>query len=103
MAASVLRCCMNAAVKVKRVSPSVSARRWLLSAAYSDSTLWEAREKDPQNLALLASNMDGLYERNLPVSSLTVSQFVDNISCREEVDQAEYYLYKSVQSVAANV
>ncbi|XP_019743771.1 small ribosomal subunit protein mS27 isoform X1 [Hippocampus comes] len=94
MAASVLRCCMNAAVKVKRVSPSVSARRWLLSAAYSDSTLWEAREKDPQNLALLASNMDGLYERNLPVSSLTVSQFVDNISCREEVDQAEYYLYK---------
>ncbi|XP_051923057.1 28S ribosomal protein S27, mitochondrial [Hippocampus zosterae] len=94
MAASVLRCYLNAAVKVKRVSPSVSARRWLLSAAYTDSTLWEAREKDPQNLALLASNMDGLYERNLPVSSLTVSQFVDNISCREEVDQAEYYLYK---------
>ncbi|XP_077379086.1 small ribosomal subunit protein mS27 [Festucalex cinctus] len=94
MAASVWRACMTAAVKVKRLSPSVLARRWLLSAAYSDTTLWEAREKDPQNLALLASNMDRTYEKNLPVSSLTVSQFVDNISSREEVDQAEYYLYK---------
>ncbi|XP_061134637.1 28S ribosomal protein S27, mitochondrial [Syngnathus typhle] len=94
MAASVLRRCMTAAVKVKRFSPSVSARRCLLSSAYSDTTLWEAREKDPQNLALLANNMDRLYDRNLPVSSLTVSQFVDNISCQEEVDQAEYYLYK---------
>ncbi|XP_061529373.1 28S ribosomal protein S27, mitochondrial isoform X1 [Phycodurus eques] len=94
MAASILRRSLTAAVKVNRLSPSVSGRRWLLSAAYSDRTLWEAREKDPQNLALLANNMDRIYERNLPVSSLTVSQFVDNISCREEVDQAEYYLYK---------
>ncbi|XP_057688981.1 28S ribosomal protein S27, mitochondrial [Corythoichthys intestinalis] len=94
MAASVLRRCLSAAIKVKHSSPSFSARRWLLSSAYSDTSLWEAREKDPQNLALLANNMDRIYERNLPVSSLTVSQFVDNISCREEVDQAEYYLYK---------
>ncbi|XP_061674328.1 28S ribosomal protein S27, mitochondrial [Syngnathoides biaculeatus] len=94
MAASILRRCLTAVVKVERFSPSVSGRRWLLSAAYSDTTLWEAREKDPQNLALLANNMDRIYDRNLPVSSLTVSQFVDNISCREEVDQAEYYLYK---------
>ncbi|XP_075955651.1 small ribosomal subunit protein mS27 [Anarhichas minor] len=94
MAASVWKRCVTAAVKVKCLSPSLSARRWMLSAAYTDTKVWEAREKDPQNLALLAATMDRTYDRNLPVSSLTVSRFVDNISSREEVDQAEYYLYK---------
>ncbi|CAN9513065.1 unnamed protein product [Ophioblennius macclurei] len=94
MAASLWQRCVTAAVKVKCFSPGFSARRWLLSAAYTDTQLWEAREKDPQNLAVLATTMDRTYDRNLPVSSLTISRFVDNISSREEVDQAEYYLYK---------
>ncbi|KAM3610174.1 uncharacterized protein V6R79_000086 [Siganus canaliculatus] len=94
MAASLWKRCVTAAVKVKCFSPSLSARRWLLSAAYTDTKVWEAREKDPQNLAVLATIMDRTYDKSLPVSSLTVSRFVDNISSREEVDQAEYYLYK---------
>ncbi|KAG7489489.1 hypothetical protein JOB18_013281 [Solea senegalensis] len=94
MASSVLKRCVTAVVKVKRFSPSFSARRWLLSAAYSDNKVWEAREKHPHSLAELAATMDKIYERKLPVSSLTVSRFVDNISSREEVDTAEYYLYK---------
>ncbi|KAM8866114.1 small ribosomal subunit protein mS27 [Synchiropus picturatus] len=94
MAACVLERCVTVAVKVKSLSPSFSARRWLLSAAYTDTKLWETREKDPQNLALLANSMDRTYEKNLPVSSLTMGRFVDNISSREEVDQTEYYLYK---------
>ncbi|XP_008334226.1 small ribosomal subunit protein mS27 [Cynoglossus semilaevis] len=94
MASSVLKRCVTAAVKVNRLSPSFTARRWLLSAAYTDTKLWESREKDPQNLAELASIMDRTYDKNLPVSSLTLSRFVENISSRDEVDQAEYYLYK---------
>ncbi|KAM9744325.1 small ribosomal subunit protein mS27 [Menidia menidia] len=94
MAASVLKRCLTATVKVKSLSPSLTVRRWLLSTAYTDAKVWEARERETQNLAVLANLMDRTYDRNLPVSSLTVSRFVDNISSREEVDQAEYYLYK---------
>ncbi|CAI5787360.1 Hypothetical predicted protein [Podarcis lilfordi] len=90
MAAPVLRRGLPVALR----SWAAAGRRCILSAAYVDSSTWEQREKDQQSLGELATLMDRTYERKLPVSSLTVFRFIDNITSREQVDQAEYYLYK---------
>ncbi|KAG8598528.1 hypothetical protein GDO81_002642 [Engystomops pustulosus] len=95
MAASML--CRSALLSRSRavsVGAAVSGRRFLLSAAYTSDKAWEKWEKESHSLADLAALMDKCYDRKIPVSSLVIARFIDNIQCKEEIEVGEYYLYK---------
>ncbi|XP_072270063.1 small ribosomal subunit protein mS27 [Pyxicephalus adspersus] len=95
MAASIVyRCALLSRSRSRTISPLITGKRFILSSAYTSDSAWEKWEKETHNLADLASQMERNYERKLPVSSLSIARFVDNIKSRGEIDQAEYYLYK---------
>ncbi|XP_063309824.1 small ribosomal subunit protein mS27 [Pelobates fuscus] len=95
MAASMgCRYALYARCRTPSLGVAFTGKRFILSSSYVNSERWEKLEREPHSLVSLANLMDRTYEKKLPVSSLTISRFVDNITCREEVDQAEYYLYK---------
>nr|DBA23452.1 TPA: hypothetical protein GDO54_014366 [Pyxicephalus adspersus] len=98
MAASIVyRCALLSRSRSRTISPLITGKRFILSSAYTSDSAWEKWEKETHNLADLASQMERNYERKLPVSSLSIARFVDNIKSRGEIDQAEYYLYNGVQ------
>uniref|UniRef100_A0A8C4QD00 Small ribosomal subunit protein mS27 n=1 Tax=Eptatretus burgeri TaxID=7764 RepID=A0A8C4QD00_EPTBU len=68
--------------------------RTLLSDSYADTSLWESRRPEPYSLDELSQSMDTTYEKKYPVSSLTIDRFINNITSCDDVESAEYYLYK---------
>ncbi|XP_073535709.1 small ribosomal subunit protein mS27 isoform X1 [Phyllobates terribilis] len=76
------------------LAAAVTGKRFLLSPAYINDKAWQKWEKETHNLADLAALMDKCHDRKIPVSSLVIARFIDNITCKEEIELGEYYLYK---------
>ncbi|KAG9488067.1 hypothetical protein GDO78_007720 [Eleutherodactylus coqui] len=95
MAASMLsRCVLLSGRRALRLGPAGTGKRFLLSAACVNDKAWEKWQKETHDLAELGALMDKCYDRKIPVSSLVITRFIDNIKSREEIDMGEYYLYK---------
>ncbi|XP_063819952.1 small ribosomal subunit protein mS27 [Pseudophryne corroboree] len=95
MAASmVCRCALLTRSRVAAFGASVTGKRFILSSAYVSDKAWEKWEKETYDLGDLGTHMEKCYERKIPVSSLIMERFIDNIKCKEEIELGEYYLYK---------
>ncbi|KAM4053417.1 small ribosomal subunit protein mS27 [Anomaloglossus baeobatrachus] len=95
MAASILsRFMLLSRSRALSLGAAVTGKRFLLSPAYVNEKAWEKWEKETHDLADLAILMDKCHDRKIPVSSLVIARFIDNITCKEEIELGDYYLYK---------
>lgn len=73
------------------------ARRWLLSAAYTDTKEWEAREKDPQNLGETTTFQTRLSFWNKLIRCITEKTLsAGPFTWQSEIYAVSYTVYKKV-------